>query len=139
MRALRGLVVLHLTVVALVFLAQPPKWPALAIAALVFVSWVSLRRHAAFGYGPRALRRLIAHAEGGWTIEQAAATPERAERLPGAPVTSALTIVRFKTDAGRSYARVLVGDEADAESLRRLRARLLQGEPPPATDTAPLR
>ena len=126
LRALGVVVVLHVVAIGLTFMSQPPKLVALALAALFIVSWFSLRRHPAFGYGPRAVRRVVAHGDGSWTVESARAS-ELATLLPGSFVHAGLIVVRFKTASGQTKVRALFGDEAPAEQLRRLRARLLLG------------
>ncbi len=131
LRALGVVMVLHVAAIGLTFAAQPPKMVGLVLALLFLVSWLSLRRHPVFGYGPRALRRIVAHGDGNWTVESARAT-EAAELLPGAFVHAGLVILRFKSPSGAVRARTLFGDELPPEQLRRLRARLLLGEKPPA-------
>ncbi|MDB5988403.1 MAG: hypothetical protein JWR16_3456 [Nevskia sp.] len=126
LRALGVVMVLHVSAIGLAFMAQPPKFVALGLAVLFIISWFSLRRHPAFGYGPRALRRLVAHGDGSWTVETARAS-ERASLLPGSFAHAALVVVRFKTAGGATKVRTLFGDETSAEQLRRLRARLLLG------------
>ena len=124
-RAVMGLSALHMAAVALVVLSGPPKWVGLGLALLFLLSWFSLRRHAAFGYGPRALTRLICHAEGDWTVESARGGRQDAELLSGSTVQSWITVLNFRLKQGGRRTRVLLGDELDAGQLRRLRARLL--------------
>lgn len=126
-RAVVGLSALHVAAVALSVLAGPPKWAGLLMALLFLLSWLSLRRHPAFGYGPRALHHLILHAEGGWTVESARGGRQDAELLGSSVVQSWIIVLNFKLKQGGRRSRVLVGDELDAEALRRLRARLLAG------------
>ena len=87
-RAVLVLSALHIGAVALAVLAGPPKWAGLLMALLFLTSWFSLRRHPAFGYGPKALIRLIGHAEGGWTVETAGGQREDAELLGSSVVQS---------------------------------------------------
>jgi len=126
LRALGAVTLLHVLAITLAFLAQPPKFVALGLALLFVLSWLSLRRHPAFGYGPRALRRLVGHGDGSWTVETARAS-ERASLLSGSFVHARLVVMRFKTTGARPRVRALFGDEAPPEQLRRLRARLLLG------------
>ena len=126
--SLRGVValsLLHMAAVALVVLAHLPKWASLTMALLLLASWFTLRRHPAFGYGPKAITRLILHAEGGWTLEDARGTRYDAELLGSSVAQSWILVLNFKLATGGSRSRVLVGDELDADMLRRLRARLL--------------
>lgn len=131
LRALQWLLLLHAGAVALSFAAAPPKWAALGIAALLLVSWLRLRRHPAFGYGPQALVRLSAGADGRWTIETAAGQRETATLLDSSVVWPTLLVLGFREDNGRTRHRLVVGDELDADALRRLRARLLNPPPEP--------
>lgn len=124
-RAVAWVSVLHMAAITLVVLSAPPKWVGLGMALLFLLSWFSLRRHPAFGYGPRALTRLIWHAEGGWTVESARGGREDAELLGGSVVQSWIMVLNFRLKAGGKRTRVLVGDELDADPMRRLRARLL--------------
>jgi hypothetical protein len=130
LRAVGVVVVLHVLAIVLMLLAHPQKVVMLILLALFIASWASLRRHAAFGYGPRALRRLIAHGDGSWTVETAA-TSEHASLLPGSFVNAALIVIRFQLASGKIRARVLWGDELPADALRRLRARILLGSKVP--------
>jgi toxin CptA len=124
-RAVVWLSLLHMAAVALVLLSSPPRWAGLGMALLFLLSWLSLRRHPAFGYGPRALSHLIWHAEGGWTVESAHSGRDDAELLGGSVVQSWITVLNFRLKHGGKRTRVLLGDELDSDQLRRLRARLL--------------
>jgi toxin CptA len=124
-RAVLVLSALHIGAVALAVLAGPPKWAGLLMALLFLTSWFSLRRHPAFGYGSKALSRLIAHAEGGWTVETAGGQREDAELLGSSVVQSWIMVLNFRLKDGSRRSRAVVGDELDADALRRLRARLL--------------
>ncbi|MBL6750342.1 MAG: hypothetical protein ISP90_07450 [Nevskia sp.] len=124
-RALRWLVALHAGAILLTLAARPPHWAGLGMAILFAASWASLRRHPAFGYGPRALARLVRHPDGNWTLENAAGAQDGAELLGSSAVLGELIVLNFRLKSGARRSRVLLGDETDAESLRRLRARLL--------------
>jgi len=130
LRAVGVLAVLHVLAIVLTLLAHPQKIVAIILIALFITSWASLRRHPAFGYGPRALRRLVAHGDGSWTVETAA-TSARASLLPGSFVHAGLIVVRFQLASGKTRARTLLGDELPPELLRRLRARILLGSKEP--------
>lgn len=130
LRAVGVLVVLHVLAVVLTFLAHPQKVVIVILLALFIASWASLRRHSAFGYGPRALRRLIAHGDGSWTVETATAS-EHASLLPGSFVNAGLIVIRFKLASGHTRSRVLWGDELPPDALRRLRGRILLGSKEP--------
>ena len=124
-KAVVTLSLLHVAAVALIVVAGLPKPASVAMVLLLLASWFTLRRHAAFGYGPRALNHLILHAAGGWTVESAKEGREDAELLAGSVVQSWIIVLNFRLKSGRRRSRVLFGDELDADALRRLRARLL--------------
>lgn len=126
-RAVVVLSLLHMAAITLTVLAQLPKWAAATMILLFLASWLTLRRHAAFGYGPRALRHLILHAEGGWTVESVRDGRQDAELLGSSVAQSWIIVLNFRLKQGGTRSRVLAGDELDAEALRRLRARLLAG------------
>jgi hypothetical protein len=129
-RAVQWLLTLHLLVIALAFAAAPPKWAGLLMAALLLLSWMQLRRHSAFGYGPRALVRLSALGDGSWRIESANGTVVAAELLGSSVIWPVLLVLGFRGEDGCVRHRIVVGDETDADFLRRLRVRLLN---PPAS------
>jgi toxin CptA len=124
-RAILALSVLHMGAVVLVVLAQLPKPASLAMALLLLASWFTLRRHPAFGFGPRALHHLILHAAGGWSVESVKDGRGDAELLDGSVVQSWIIVLNFRLKSGRKRSRVLLGDELPADAMRRLRARLL--------------
>ncbi len=124
-RAVAWLSALHIAAIMLVVLSGPSKYAGVGMAFLFLLSWFSLRRHPAFGYGPRALTHLIWHAEGGWTLESLREGRQDAELLPGSVVQSWIVVLNFRLASGRKRTRVLLGDELDPELQRRLRARLL--------------
>ena len=124
-RAVVWLSALNMAAVALVVLSNPQKYLGLGMALLFLLSWLTLRRHPAFGYGPRALTHLIWHAEGSWTLESVSGGRQEAELLGGSVVQSWIIALNFRLENGRKRTRVLLGDELEADALRRLRARLL--------------
>lgn len=126
-RAVAWLSALHIAAIVLVVLSGPSKYVGVGMAFLFLLSWFSLRRHPAFGYGPRALARLIRHAEGGWTLESQREGRQDAELLPGSVVQSWIVVLNFRLASGGRRTRVLLGDELAPELQRRLRARLLAG------------
>lgn len=126
-RVVVTLSLLHMAAVVLTVLAHLPKWAGLGMALLLLASWLTLRRHPAFGYGPRALDHLILHAAGGWTVESAKDGREDAELLGGSVVQPWIIVLNFRLKSGARRSRVLVGDELEPDELRRLRARLLAG------------
>lgn len=129
LRMVQAMLALHLIAIVLVFLAAPAKSAGLLLSFLILISWLRLRRPAAAGYGAGALRRLIWHADDdGWRVETSAGQASDARLLPGSVVWSWLIVLNFRLASGARRSRLLLGDEADAEQLRRLRARLLSTE-----------
>ena len=94
-----------------------------AMTAAVAASWLWTRRHRAFGHGLRALSRMTWHAEGGWSVHDAAGSHD-AELLGSSLVHDLLLVLEFRLRDGARRSRALLGDEADEDLLRRLRARL---------------
>lgn len=129
LRALQLVVGLHVIAAALAFVAQPPDHLGLVLSVALMLSWFSLRRHPVFGFGRRALTRLTWHADGPkWTVESAAGGAVDASLLPSTRVTRVGLVLNFRLAGGQRRSRVLIGDEIDADALRRLRARLASGD-----------
>ncbi|WP_157622876.1 protein YgfX [Solimonas soli] len=123
LRALRVIFIVHVLCIGLLPLAMQPGIAMLALAGGFAASWFWLRRHPALGFGPRAITRLVWHADGSWNLFFGDKTG-KAELLPHSLVHAWLLVLDFRADNGRRYTRVIAGGEADAEPLRRLRARL---------------
>lgn len=123
MRALMMASLLHLTVGATVPFAMEPGWPMGAIAGLIGLSWMSLRRHPALGLGRRALTRLTWHTDGSWTLHEANGQKMEAELDGSSLVHSQWLVLNFKLKTGKRRTRILVGDELGPDQMRRLRAR----------------
>jgi toxin CptA len=123
LRALAWLFWIHTAVLGLALLALGSGTPLVAVVVLVAASWFWLRRHPAFGHGPRALARLTWRADGVWLVHDAAGAHE-AELLGDSLVHDKLLVLNFRTKDGVRRTRALLGDEADEDALRRLRARL---------------
>jgi len=113
-----------LPLAAIPLLLDSGGWLPLALAGAIGLSWLTVRRQSVLGFGPRALTRIVAHGDGSWTVEDAAARRYAAE-LTGGCLLSRLVVLEFRLDNGRRRRRLLLGDEVDAHSLRRLRARML--------------
>lgn len=124
LRALTWLSSLHVAVLALVLAAPPPGAAMAGLGIAVAASWLWTRRHPAFGHGARALARLTWHADGSWLVHEASGAKREAELLGSSLVHDRLLVLNFRLKDGRRRSRALLGDEADEESLRRLRARL---------------
>jgi toxin CptA len=133
-RGLQALFFLHGIPVAALPFAMAPGVPMVLLLAGFAASWIWLRRHRALGFGPRALTRLVWHATGGWTVYNAAGTHADAELLPNSFRHAAILVLNFRLPDGSKRTRILLGDEAPVEALRRLRARLATQETP--TDPA---
>lgn len=128
LRAVQAMLVLHLFAITLAFLAEPPKGLGIVLSLLILASWFRLRRPASAGFGAAAITRLVWHAEGGlWRVETASGHASEAELLGSSLVWPRLIVLNFKLKEGGKRTRLFLGDEIDAESLRRLRARLLSG------------
>jgi toxin CptA len=123
-RAIVWLFWLHAGVLALTLAAVPAGAPMAGMAVAVAASWFWTRRHPVFGYGRRALARLVWHADGTWLLHEATGATLEAELLGDSLVHDALLVLNFRLPDGRRRSRALLGDETDEESLRRLRARL---------------
>lgn len=119
---------LHVLPLALLPAAMASGPPMLLVAAAIGASWLWLRRHPAFGYGPRAIRRIQVSPEGRWSLQVGNRRVPEAELLASSVMTAPLLVLNFRV-AGerRTWTRVLLGDEATDEPLRRLRARLHEG------------
>lgn len=122
---------LHVLPLALLPLAMDAQ-PALVIVALAIgASWLWLRRHPAFGHGPRAVARIVGDPDGRWIIGNRNGQQAEATLLGDSTVLSWILILNFRAADGRRRTRVLLGDETTPEALRRLRARLAAGQPGP--------
>jgi toxin CptA len=124
LRLLKWLSTLHVLPLALIPFAMSPGLPMALLIGALALSWFTLRRHAAFGFGRRALRRLVWNADGRWTVYELADRPLTAELAAGGLRHPQLLLLRFRLDGGGHRTRLIGGDEADPELLRRLRARL---------------
>jgi toxin CptA len=123
-RAVTVLFALHVAVLLLVLVALRPGGGMALIAGLVLLSWILVRRHPVFGYGPNALVRLTWDVEGRWSVHDRRGARWDAELLSSSLVHERLLVLNFRLQDGTRRARALLGDELDPESLRRLRARL---------------
>jgi toxin CptA len=130
-RALAWLFWLHAGVLGLALAALPTGAPMVAMAIAAGASWFWTRRHPAFGHGARAVARLTWHADGSWHVHDAAGRQSAAELLGDSLVHDLLLVLNFRLKDGGRRSRALLGDEADEESLRRLRARLGMARPKP--------
>lgn len=126
LRALRLIFCLHALCIGLLPLAMQPGWPAVALAAAFAASWLWLRRHPALGFGRQAIDRIVWHADGGWSL-WIGKREARAELRGDSLVHRRLLVLRWRSDDGRRYTRLIAGDEVTEPQLRQLRARLSVG------------
>ncbi len=124
-RAHRLLFILHMLALCLLLAAMSPGWPMMLLCAAFGGSWLWLRRHAAFGFGRRALVRLVWQADGQWLVVDSAGRKDEAELLGNSCVHSRMMVLNFRLKSGGRRTRVVLGDELGADPLRRLRARLM--------------
>lgn len=115
---------LHMLPLALLPFAMQPGPVMWGLLAAFAASWFWLRRHAAFGFGKTALVRLTWHADDSWTVHQTNGVQHTASLKPNSSQHPQLLILRYALKDGGTRTRLIAGDEADAESLWRLRARL---------------
>lgn len=123
LRALQLIFALHVLCIGLLPLAMQSGPPMLVVAAAFAASWLWLRRHPTLGFGPRAITRMLWHADGSWSL-WCDSREIRAELCAESLVHRRLLLLRFRSADGRRLTRLIAGDELDAEPLRRLRARL---------------
>jgi toxin CptA len=125
MRGLQWVFALHIVPVALLPFALKPG-PLLALLCGAFaLSWLWLRRHPALGFGDRAIVRLLWATDGKWLLTDADDRKSEATLLPSSYLHERLLVLNFELNSGSKRTRLILGDEADPEQLRRLRARLL--------------
>ena len=121
---------LHVLPLALLPAAMESGSAMLGVAFAIALSWVWLRRHPAFGYGPQALVRITADTEGRWSLQPRSGQRQDSELLADSYVQSWIIVLNFRDAEKRRRTRVLLGDETSPEALRRLRVRLAAGIKP---------
>ena len=124
LRALQILFWLHIVPLGLMLIALEPGWRMALLAGALGASWLWLRRHPSFGFGRKALTRLMWHQDGKWTLYQAGGGSFDAELRGNSLVHARLIVLNFESKRLGRCSRVLLGDELEPELLRRLRARL---------------
>ncbi len=129
LKLLKVVSTLHIVPLALLPFAMQPGPLMWALIVAFAASWFWLRRHAVFGYGKTALRRIVWHADDSWTLHQANGVEHTATLKGDSSRHPQLLILRYALKGGGSRTRLIAGDEAEADSLRRLRARLSVGKP----------
>lgn len=130
LKALKIISTLHILPLAALPFAMQPAPVMWALIAAFAGSWFWLRRHAAFGFGQTALVRLTWHADDSWTLREAGGAQHTATLRGDSTRHPQGLILRYDLKGGGTRTRVIAGDEADGDSLRRLRARLSVWQPP---------
>lgn len=129
-KALKVVSTLHLLPLALLPFAMAPGPAMWALIAAFGASWFWLRRHAVFGFGKKALVRLRWHPDDRWTVYEAGGAGHPARLMGDSTRHPGVLVLRYALEDGGTRTRLIAGDECDAESLRRLRARLSVAPPP---------
>lgn len=129
LKLLKVVSTLHILPLAVLPFAMQPG-PAMWLLIAAFAgSWFWLRRHPAFGYGPRALVRLTWHADDSWTLHESGGVQHSAQLKGDSSRHPQWLVLRYALKGGGTRTRLIAGDETDAESLRRLKARLSVWKP----------
>lgn len=129
LKLLKIISTLHMLPLAVLPFAMQPGPAMWALIAAFAGSWFWLRRHAAFGYGKRALVRLTWHADDSWTLHDASGAQHSAQLKGDSSRHPQVLVLRYALKDGGTRTRLISGDETDAESLRRLKARLAVWKP----------
>lgn len=124
-RALGWIYLLHFVALLLLAVSMRAGAGMLVLAAAFALSWWWLRRHPVFGYGPRAIVRLVWQPGTGWQIHDASGKTRPAVLAGSTTIGRSLIVMNFKPDDAPMRTRALFGGELGDEPLRRLRARLL--------------
>lgn len=124
-RALGWVYLLHFVPLVLLAVSMRAGNAMVLLAVALAVSWWWLRRHPVFGYGPRAIVRLVWQPGTGWQIHDASGKTQRAVLANSTTIGRSLIVMNFKPDDAPIRTRALFGGELGDEPLRRLRARLL--------------
>ncbi|MDO9451616.1 MAG: hypothetical protein Q7J29_02020 [Stagnimonas sp.] len=129
LKVLKFVSTLHILPLAALPFAMQPGPVMWALIAAFAGSWFWLRRHPAFGFGQTALVRLTWHEDDSWTLHEASGVQHTAVLKGDSTRHPQWLILRYALKGGGTRTRVIAGDETDAESLRRLRARLSAWRP----------
>lgn len=128
-RAVNWVYLLHFVPLLLLAVSMREGVAMVLLAAGFAVSWWWLRRHAVFGFGPRALVRLVWQPTTGWQIYDASGRSLRAVLASSTTIGRDIIVMNFKPEAAPMRMRALFGGELGDEPLRKLRARLLASKP----------
>jgi len=127
---------MHVLPLALLPMAMETGAWMVGVAFAIALSWVRVRRHAAFGFGPAAIVRIAVDPAGQWSIRNPAGTRLDVNLQRDSVLWSALQILNFRGPDGKRRTRVLLGDEAEPDALRRLRTKLAAGVQDPTENKA---
>ncbi len=119
------LVVAHGGALGLLVLLPLAWWWRIFLAGALLLSLgLTLNRHA-LRRGERAITRLVWDSDDTWLLIHADGKEQRAQLKPGSYVSPWLVLLNFGGGRfGGQQSVVLLADALDAESLRKLRARL---------------
>ncbi|MCI0400405.1 MAG: hypothetical protein L0Y67_00175 [Gammaproteobacteria bacterium] len=113
----------HFGAMAVLIPLDLPIWTKLVTVGVLGVSLIHSLRHYVLGASPWSLDELLLSSEGEWRLTTVRGETYSAELLPSAFVHPWLIALRFKVD-GRTQPVVIMPDQGDPETLRRLRVRL---------------
>ncbi len=120
----------HLTGFGMLLWLETLEASLLILMVPVLVRWY-LRRKTFVGLkGRGAVRQMEWLPEGEWILYDSQAVPQSAKLLGSSTVWSWMVVLGFSTGAFKRRYVILPGDNADADQVRRLRARLKQERPP---------
>jgi toxin CptA len=134
-RALGWIYLLHFVPLVLLAVSMRAGYAMVLLAVAFALSWWWLRRHPVFGYGPRAIVRLVWQPGTGWQIHDASGKTQRAMLAGSTTIGRSLIVMNFKPEDAPMRTRALFGGELGEEPLRRLRARLLSSPSKPDSES----
>lgn len=124
--AVRWVFVLHVLVLGLASVAIGARPVLAAIAAAVGVSWLGLRRHSAFGFGPRTITAVRHDPARGWQVQLAGQWQE-ASLLPATRALGGDLLLVFDV-SGRRHVRLVRHVDLLPDVMRRLRIAVFEGD-----------
>ncbi len=127
---------LHVLPLGLMPMAMETGPLMVGVAFAIALSWVGVRRHKAFGFGPAAIVRITVDPEGRWAIQNPSGKRLDVELQRDSVIWSWLLILNFRDSEGHRRSRVLLGDETAPDALRRLRTKLAEGASNPSEPKA---
>ena len=115
-----------ITLVAIVVLAMTPMGVLLKSAGFVVILvWYALTvREHCLHQGRVAIRTAILRTDDSWLVLFESEDPVKAELLPDCLVQPWLTVLQFKIPNRRRKSLILLRDNVDVDTFRRLRVRL---------------